>query len=62
MPPMVLMGPRPLRPDHLGVALLVLGLAVGGSELRASALPFYEAVVPGGSGLLGHCDGGCGLG
>ena len=29
MPPLVLMGLQPLRPDRVGVALLVFGFAVG---------------------------------
>ena len=61
MTPLVLTGLRPLRPDRVGVALLVFGFVVGRWELHASALPCARADLRGGGGLLGHGDGGCGL-
>ena len=61
MPPLVLMGLQPLRPDPVGVALLVFVFVVRRRELRTSALPCSRTDLQGGGGLLDHGDGGRGL-
>ena len=50
-----------MRPDRVGMALLVFGFTIGRWEPHATALPCTTTYLPGGSGLLRHGDGGCGL-